>query len=47
MLAQGIALQPTVQYVVHPGGGIANPREADGKRVRNATVFGLRFITRY
>jgi porin len=47
VLAPGIALQPTLQYVVHPGGGIANPREPDGKRVRNATVFGLRFITRY
>jgi len=47
VLAPGIALQPIVQYVVHPGGGIANPRDADGKRVRNATVLGLRFITRY
>lgn len=47
VLAPGIALQPIVQYVVHPGGGIANPRDGDGKRVRNATVFGLRFITRY
>ncbi|GJD31101.1 hypothetical protein PMNALOAF_2354 [Methylobacterium adhaesivum] len=25
VLAPGIALQPTVQYVVHPGGGIASP----------------------
>ena len=47
VLAPGIAVQPIVQYIVHPGGGIANPRDADGKRVRNATVFGLRAITRY
>ncbi|WP_050735901.1 carbohydrate porin [Methylobacterium sp. ARG-1] len=47
VLAPGIALQPTLQYVVQPGGGIANPRDPDGKRVRNATVFGLRAITRY
>ena len=47
VLAPGIALQPTIQYVVHPGGGIANPRDPDGKRVRNSTVLGLRFITRY
>lgn len=47
VLAPGIALQPTVQYVVHPGGGIANPRDPDGNRVRNATVFGLRAISRY
>jgi porin len=47
VLAPGIALQPTVQYVAHPGGGIANPRDPDGQRIRNATVFGLRAITRY
>jgi porin len=47
VLAPGIAVQPAVQYVIHPGGGIANPRDPDGKRVRNATVFGLRAITRY
>jgi porin len=47
VLAPGIALQPTVQYVIHPGGGIANPRDAEGKRVRNAAIFGLRLITRY
>ncbi|WP_419539184.1 carbohydrate porin [Methylobacterium radiotolerans] len=47
MLAPGIALRPTVQYVTHPGGGLANPRDHDGKRVRGATVLGLRAITRY
>ncbi|MGU3667224.1 carbohydrate porin [Methylobacterium sp. A49B] len=47
VLAPGIALQPTVQYVAHPGGGITNPRDPDGQRIRNATVFGLRAITRY
>lgn len=47
VLAPGIALQPTVQYVVHPGGGIANPRDPDDTRVHNAWVFGLRAITRY
>lgn len=47
VLAPGIALRPTVQYVTHPGGGLANPRDHDGKRVRGATVLGLRAITRY
>ncbi|WP_279598875.1 carbohydrate porin [Methylobacterium sp. J-076] len=47
VLAPGIAVQPTVQYVIHPGGGIANPRDPEGKRVRDATVLGLRAITRY
>jgi len=45
-LAPGIALQPILQDVVHPGSGIAHPRDPDGKRVRTATVFGLRAITR-
>jgi porin len=47
VLAPGVAVQPTLQYVIHPGGGIANPRDPDGARVRNATVFGLRAIARY
>lgn len=47
VLAPGLALQPTVQHVIHPGGGIANPRDPEGRRVRNATLFGLRAITRY
>lgn len=47
VLAPGIALRPNVQYVAHPGGGLANPRDHDGKRVRGATVLGLRAITRY
>jgi porin len=47
VLGPGVAVQPTLQYVIHPGGGIANPRTPDGARVRNATVFGLRAIARY
>lgn len=47
VLGPGLALQPTIQYVVKPGGGIANPRDADGVRVRNAAVFGLRATIRY
>lgn len=47
VLGPGVALQPSVQYVVKPGAGIANPRDPDSARVRNATVFGLRAIARY
>ena len=47
VLGPGLAVQPTLQYVIHPGAGIAKPRDPDGARVRNATVFGLRAIARY
>ncbi|WP_431311047.1 carbohydrate porin [Methylobacterium nigriterrae] len=47
VLGPGIALQPSIQYVFKPGGGIPNPRDPDGARIRNATVFGLRATIRY
>ncbi|WP_407526427.1 carbohydrate porin [Methylobacterium oryzisoli] len=47
VLGPGLALQPTIQYVFKPGGGIANPYDPDRVRVRNAAVFGLRAIIRY
>ncbi|WP_163435789.1 carbohydrate porin, partial [Escherichia coli] len=47
VLGPGVALQPSVQYVFKPGGGIANPRDPDGARVRNAAIFSLRAIVRY
>ncbi|GLS53175.1 hypothetical protein [Methylobacterium gregans] len=45
-LAPGITGQPTVQDIIRPGGGIADPRSADGRRPRNATVFGVRATIR-
>lgn len=47
VLGPGVAVQPNLQYIIHPGGGIANVRDPDGVRVRNATVIGLRAIARY
>ncbi|MGY2049249.1 carbohydrate porin [Methylobacterium sp. JK268] len=47
VLGPGLALQPSVQYVFKPGGGIPNPRDPDGSRIRNAAVFGLRATVRY
>ena len=31
----------------HPGAGIANPRDAAGRRVKNAAVLGLRATVQY
>lgn len=47
VLGPGVTLQPDFQYVFRPGGGIANPRDAGGARLRNAAVFGLRGTIRY
>lgn len=47
VLGPGVTLQPDFQYVFRPSGGIANPRDPSGSRIRNAAVFGLRGIIRY
>ena len=43
-LVPGLTVQPDVQYVIRPGGGLAD--EA-GRRLRNAAVFGLRTTINY
>jgi porin len=47
VVVPGFTLQPDVQLVLHPGGGIANPRDANAGRVKNATVLGLRATVQY
>ena len=44
VVVPGFTLQPDVQLVLHPGGGLA---DAQGRRVRNAGVFGLRATVQY
>ena len=39
--APWLQLQPDVQYVMNPGGGVANPT-TDGQRIKNELVLGLR-----
>ena len=47
VLGPGVTVQPDIQYIFRPGGGIANPRAPDAGRIRNAAVFGLRTTIRY
>lgn len=47
VLGPGVTVQPDVQYIFRPSGGIANPRDPDAGRIRNAAVFGLRTTIRY
>jgi porin len=35
-------VQPDIQYVFHPGGGVANPNSSSGQAVRDELVLGLR-----
>ncbi|KAA2237760.1 carbohydrate porin [Salinarimonas soli] len=43
----GWTVQPNVQYIARPGGGIANPRDPDGAKQKDAVVFGARTTIRY
>ncbi|GJD51803.1 Porin B [Methylobacterium crusticola] len=47
LVVPGFTVQPDIQYVLHPGGGVANPRDAGGRRIRNAAVFGARATIQY
>ena len=43
----GLTVQPFLQYILRPGGHVANPRDPGGAAIRNATVLGLRAALRY
>lgn len=47
VLAPGVTVQPNLQYVFQPGGNIPDPRDALGRRIKNATVVGLRATLTY
>lgn len=47
VLGPGVTLQPDFQYVFRPNGGVANPRDPSGARIKNSAVFGLRATIRY
>lgn len=43
VLAPWWTLQPDFQYIIHPGGNVADPEDPAGERaIRNAVVLGLR-----
>jgi porin len=42
-LKTGVVVQPLFQYVMHPGGGAVDPSDpAQSRRIKDATVFGVR-----
>ncbi|MCJ2009144.1 carbohydrate porin [Methylobacterium sp. J-092] len=42
-----MTVQPNLQYVLHPGGNIPDPRYELVRRIKNATVVGLRAMLTY
>lgn len=46
-IVPGFTIQPDFQYIVRPGGNVSNPRDPNGRAVRNAAVLGLRATIRY
>jgi porin len=42
----GWTLQPTFQYVIHPGGHITDPN-APGRAIKDGAIFGLRTTVAY
>ena len=47
LIVPGFTVQPDAQFIMHPGGGITNPRDPTMSRVKNAAVFGLRATVQY
>ena len=43
----GFTVQPDVQYVVRPGGGIPNPDSVTFKPIPDAAIFGMRATVQY
>jgi porin len=44
----GWSMQPNVQYIFHPGGGIADPNDRAGiRRIRDAAIVGVRSTMRF
>ena len=46
-IVPGLTVQPDFQYVIRPGGRVANPRDTRGGAIKDAAVFGLRATVRY
>jgi porin len=47
-LAQNWSVQPSVQYIAHPGGHVPDPRDLSGSvAIRDAVVLGIRSILKF
>ena len=47
VVVPGFIVQPGIQYTARPGAGIASPSDGSGRRVKNATVLGVRAAVQY
>ena len=47
-IVPGWTIQPDFQYIINPGGHVADPADPEGLRpLRNALVFGVRTTVNY
>ena len=46
-IVSGWTVQPMLQYIWHPGGNVANPADASGRAIPDATVLGFRTSLSY
>ena len=47
-LADNWLLQPNLQYVIHPGGHVPDPRDPSGSNaIRDAVVLGMRTMLKF
>ena len=46
-IVPGFTVQPNLQYIVRPGGQVANPRDPAGGVIRNTLIVGVRASVRY
>src|SRR5262249_6379256 len=47
-LAENWALQPNLQYLIHPGGHVPDPLDPSGTTaIRDALVFGMRTMLKF
>lgn len=46
-IVPGFTIQPDIQYIVRPGGHVANGRDPGGAAVKNAALVGVRATIRY
>lgn len=44
---RGFTLQPSIQYIIRPGGSVQNPLSATPATIKNATVLGVRGVVKY
>lgn len=46
-LVPGLTVQPSLQYVVHPGASVLEPEDDGARRLKNALIYGVATVVRF